>query len=347
MAVIRGTNSSTKITGTASRDYIYALLGNDTVSGGNGHDQISGNAGNDVLNGDAGNDVLKGGGGLDVLNGGVGNDQLDGGNDLAADKLNGGDGDDYIMAYANDVVDGGAGLDTLALGLAFDFSGSSEPKLYKVNLSQADGAAAVDTGFDGVVAKNIDNALIFLGNAKGGSSVIGSTGDDTIQGGIVEAGAKGHTLRGDAGDDQITGSDKADRIYGDAGSDFLYGGTGVDTLTGGAGDDLFILQIEQAFPGAPKQAVDTITDFGPNDYFLVEASLNPFGISIDGVNQNAPLVSGAAPKATSTNGGQFLYNTTSGVLSYDHDGKGGDAAIAMVKLTGAPTLSAGDFIFDF
>lgn len=44
-------------------------------------------------------------------------------------------------------------------------------------------------------------------------------------------------VRGDDGDDTITGSDRNDRISGDAGNDVLVGSIGNDEIQGGAGDD--------------------------------------------------------------------------------------------------------------
>lgn len=39
----------------------------------------------------------------------------------------------------------------------------------------------------------------------------------------------------------------------------------------------------------------------------------------------------------------MVYNTATGVLSYDADGNGGGAAVAIANLTGLPALTAGDF----
>ena len=39
----------------------------------------------------------------------------------------------------------------------------------------------------------------------------------------------------------------------------------------------------------------------------------------------------------------FVYNTTTGILSYDADGNGAGVAIAFATLYGQPTLTAADF----
>jgi Ca2+-binding RTX toxin-like protein len=346
MAVKRGTNGADTIVGAATNDYLYGLLGNDSITAGAGDDYLSGNAGNDTLRGGLGNDGLDGGAGIDLVYGDDGNDQISGGADILKDSLFGGAGDDVVNARQNDFADGGVGIDTLTLGLEADFS--ADAVLYKVNLTNIDGSATAATGYQGVTARNFENAFVFLTNAAAGSSVIGSDGDDTIFANVAEGETGGVTLRGWNGDDSINGSDQADFIYGDAGTDILTGGAGIDNLYGGADSDLFRVTLEPSFPGGPKQAVDIIRDWSADDYFLIDdesATPGGFFANFDNADQLNPLVTGTAPKANST-GGQFLYNTTTGIVSYDADGTGAGAAVALFRLMGAPTLTASDFIFD-
>lgn len=135
----------------AGDDFVDAGAGDDRVFGGEGDDFIIGGEGDDFLRGQAGDDILFGGAGADELNGDVGDDVLfgadiidaegifdvtlatvsNGGNiddidqdqflDLMADPqeadtLNGGVGDDIIIAGSNDVVDTGSGEDVLNVG---------------------------------------------------------------------------------------------------------------------------------------------------------------------------------------------------------------------------------------
>jgi hypothetical protein len=116
-------------------DTLYGNNSNDTMHGGAGNDALQGSAGNDNLSGDIGSDALQGGLDDDTLSGGLGNDSLFGGwgNDLLngveddtatagiqdidqADFLNGGGGDDTILAGQDDIVTAGAGNDTIVLG---------------------------------------------------------------------------------------------------------------------------------------------------------------------------------------------------------------------------------------
>jgi ELWxxDGT repeat protein len=94
--------------------------------------RVDGAGGNDIikiqglslpatLNGGAGDDVIYGANGADRINGGDGNDWLSGGanndtlyGDAGNDRIFGGDGKDYIVAGAgNDVIRGGTGRDRI------------------------------------------------------------------------------------------------------------------------------------------------------------------------------------------------------------------------------------------
>ena len=110
-------------------DDLYGHYGDDTLIGGAGEDSLVGGQGNDVLDGGAdadalhgyhGDDTLVGDEGADTLFGGIGNDLIsgltaEGTEDGATDYLNGGDGDDQIVAGAGDVITSGDGADTVRL----------------------------------------------------------------------------------------------------------------------------------------------------------------------------------------------------------------------------------------
>lgn len=135
--VIRGKATSDIVIGDGGDDRVFAREGSDLVFGGEGNDFLRGEAGDDALFGDAGADTLNGDGGADVLFGAdifssasiasiINSDEasLEG---LApifdldadtgeADTLNGGVGDDLLVAGSNDVVSTGTGSDVLNLG---------------------------------------------------------------------------------------------------------------------------------------------------------------------------------------------------------------------------------------
>lgn len=148
------------------------------------------------------------------------------------------------------------------------------------------------------------------------------------------------TILGNGGDDRLSGLSGNDSIDGGAGDDVLsggdqddtlIGGKGEDKLSGGAGRDSFV------FNAKLKGPVDTIKDFvAAND--TIKLSHTIFKV----------LAEGALPATAFRAGGKededdrILYKK--GMLSYDHDGKGGDDPIAFAKLAGKPALSELDFI---
>ena len=146
-------------------------------------------------------------------------------------------------------------------------------------------------------------------------------------------------------------------LYGGYGNDALYGGLGSDTMTGGTGDDIFAI--------SPSTGTDTITDFVRGQDHLrlgfdmaMELELRSNQGSgntrlVEGLN----LFVGDDPVALLTGSGMYnsygtirnteqaalLFNTDTGMLSYDPDGRGSAAAVDLVRLNGVNALSGADF----
>ncbi|NWG24126.1 MAG: hypothetical protein HXY30_06860 [Pseudorhodoplanes sp.] len=83
---------------------------------------------------------------------------------------------------------------------------------------------------------------------------------------------------------------------------------------------------------------DTILDFTTGED-LIGLSAAGFGI---GSLYDLDFIAGSTPKAGAAP--CFLYNTATGALSFDADGKGGAAAVAFATLAGAPELGLQDFV---
>jgi Ca2+-binding RTX toxin-like protein len=135
-----------------------------------------------------------------------------------------------------------------------------------------------------------------------------------------------------SGMEHATGTIYADFLAGDGFSNRLEGGRGPDTLFGRGGADQFVFNLSAAEVQSSAQR-DTIQDF--------VAGTDKVGI--EGLTALPNIVIGAAPAPGSTSRA-LLYNTTSGVLSYDADGTLAGAAVEIAFLAGAPALTAGDFI---
>ncbi|MGC5198298.1 hypothetical protein ACLD7X_016095, partial [Aphanothece microscopica RSMan92] len=118
---------------------------------------------------------------------------------------------------------------------------------------------------------------------------------------------------------------------------FLSGGNFDDLLSGGAGADTY------AFASWVGNGFDSILDFtSGQDRFQLTGS--GFGLLagtaiVNGVN----FIAAASPFATSAQG-TMLYATGFGILYYDPDGSGAGAAIALAQITGAPVVTAEDFM---
>lgn len=142
--------------------------------------------------------------------------------------------------------------------------------------------------------------------------------------------------------ENLVGSAFGDTLTGTAGDNDIEGGLGADVLTGSGGSDRFVFR-------SPGQGIDRITDFASDDRLLVAATgfgggLGA-GIPLDysdpvGVfGSTGTFVSGPSPVANQPTA-TFLYDTSTGTLSYDIDGTGATGAVAIVTLEGIPTLTS-------
>ena len=287
----------------------------DDDHGDDNDDRWSGTDHDDVYYGAAGNDTLAGGNGNDDLSGGLGDD-----------TLSGGSGDDLLYAASgNDVVDGGTGNDLIIGG---DGAGND---VYK-------GGAGIDTVKYTSAKAGIN---VNLSQSVGTAGSVNTKIKDAAGIGIDKLYDIENIIAGNF-DDILTGSKAANTINAEAGNDSINGGLGADVLTGGAGNDRFIFNTK---PGTSN--VDTITDFGDGvDKIVFSKSI--FGSLKKGVAADN-IVTGTSAElaAHSFDKNDFLvYNTETHVLSYDADGSGKAAAVAVaeVDLVGIANLAHTDFL---
>jgi Ca2+-binding RTX toxin-like protein len=130
------------------------------------------------------------------------------------------------------------------------------------------------------------------------------------------------------------GSSGADTLTGGVGNDVIAGGLGHDVLTGGAGADTF------AFTAPPSVAanVDRITDFSSGTD-KIALSRSAFTALSSGA---LPAAAFAQAIGAVTSEQHVLYNQATGILSYDTDGSGSTAAVAVVQLNPGQALTAQD-----
>jgi Ca2+-binding RTX toxin-like protein len=166
---------------------------------------------------------------------------------------------------------------------------------------------------------------------------------------IIDGKAKGNAT-GNELDNRLIGNLAVNILSGLAGNDTIDGGSGNDTLTGGFGNDTFIFS--SGIKG--NKNIDTVKDFvhGQDRMYLNADIFNKLATAVGFVTGSEPmslvkadthyLVSAAKVKAVDASS-YLLYDTKTGVLSYDEDGNGKLAASTFVTLTGKPVLTLDDF----
>jgi Ca2+-binding RTX toxin-like protein len=166
---------------------------------------------------------------------------------------------------------------------------------------------------------------------------------------IIDGKTKGNGT-GNMLDNKLTGNLAVNILSGLAGDDTIDGGSGNDTLSGGDGNDTFIFF--QGIKG--NKNIDTIKDFvhGQDKIYLSADIFSKLATAVGFVTGSEPLslakadnhylLSATKVKAVDINS-YLLYDTKTGVLSYDEDGSGKLVASSFVTLTGKPMLTLDDF----
>lgn len=219
--------------------------GNDTIAaGGSGVATVYGGAGDDWLSHygnsfDDGVVTLYGGDGVDVLNG------LDG----ALDVLDGGAGNDLIVAGLHNMAIGGTGDDRYHINVRDEYA-------VTVVEQAGGGFDQIEANFDEYHFRDFIESYEMMytkdfkgwGNAQANTFIAADGNDSFVMGDgadTVWASGGNDTIKGDAGNDVLDGARGNDLIYGGAGNDVLLGGHTYsqdwawddDTIYGGDGND--------------------------------------------------------------------------------------------------------------
>ena len=200
--------------------------------------------------------------------------------------------------------------------------------------------ATGDLGNDELIGNNVANVL--TGNG-GSDQISGGAGADTLLGGAggdtLTGGGGGDTLTGAGGGDTLTGSGGADNLSGGAGVDTLNGGGGHDVMNGGSSADVFLFN-----SALGPAATDVINSFvAADDTIGLDNDIFTALGTATGTLAGSRFKANADGAATDGDD-RIVYDTTSGELFYDADGSGGGAAVLFATLTGAPTVTAADFV---
>ncbi|MFV1465832.1 MULTISPECIES: M10 family metallopeptidase C-terminal domain-containing protein [unclassified Phaeobacter] len=352
----------------------------ENISGSGFNDRIKGDGSDNVLTGQGGNDTLKGGNGDDTLLGdfadaadaipqpGLGTGYATLGPDATNNSIETAFdiSDNFSLTEDPDIFDSTSVLHTtvnatgngaggyyridLAAGtvLTIDIDGIADPNVHDswVRLLDSEGNIVTqndDGGGDPGSTSNRDSSTVFVVEETGTYYILeGSWSPDTADG-WSESVPEGSTYElnvsvefppapaqpGEAGEDVLRGG---------RGNDMLDGGLMADTLFGGQGDDYFRFSTEL---GADN--IDEIRDFDvASDTILLDSAIFT-EVGAEGVLDFGAFHSSASGTALDA-ADRIVYNTSSGALTYDADGRGGDDAIQFAQLQSGLQLTADDFV---
>ncbi|MBD9371758.1 calcium-binding protein [Rhizobium sp. ARZ01] len=226
---------------------------------------------------------------------------------LGDDSLSGGAGNDTLKGGAgNDRLNGGTGVDTMTGGTGND--------IYYADHASDRAIEASNGGTD---------VVVFAGPA-------GQT--YTLSGNIERLTLSGTTSNNG------TGNTLNNVIVGNGGANKIGGGWGNDTLTGGAGRDAFVFN---TFPDASLNC-DRITDFSVKDDVIYLENMLFTKIKGTGTLSSAQFKvnkTGAAEDSSD----RIIYESDTGKLFYDMDGKGGGGGEHFATLSAGLKLTNADF----
>lgn len=229
------------------------------------------------------------------------------------------DGDGYgiygQIFYHDITLSGTSGIDTLTGGPGADTLNG--------------GAGADDmAGGEGNDVYVVDNSgdLVFEWAGQGTDLVKSSVSWilDTALRNLTLTGTAAINGTGNGLANVLTGNRGVNTLSGGGGKDSLCGGAGADRLTGGAGADLFRFT-------ATSDGRDILTDFNAGQGDKLNFVSANFGELPTGALGSSRFVANASGTLTAS-GQRFVFNTTTRVLSYDADGRGGGAAVALALL---------------
>lgn len=364
-----GGRGNDTISGGASHDYLKGSDGDDSLDGGAGVDDLIGGRGDDTLDGGDGRDYLNGGDGSDLIRGGAGNDHISASYDEGKeDTIFGGEGNDHIWTYGGSEVHGGTGDDYVyveddghALGDDGDdfletwgnatMEGGSGDDTYAVSSLEAVLIEEDDGGTDTIryfVEGDTATKFLLPENFENANFDVYYDSEDTFEGlavgndlanslefasyGFWHADYSKFEIRGEGGNDTLTGGFGTDRLLGGNGADEIRGRPGSDTLLGGEGTDTFIYGgLRDSREGT---GVDVIEDFEDGDV-------------IDLMRINAVRETEGDEAFTFV--GDAAFSGTAGELRFEDgrleaDGTGDREANFAVLLDGVASLSADDLI---
>ncbi len=340
---VRGTANGDYITGDRPRDVdtITAAGGADIVRGGPRAERVLAGPGDDVVSGGGGNDVIDTSSGDDSAAGGPGNDRITA--QAGTNRLDGGPGADVLVSRGRgtDTLSlGGAGNDRLvASGSRTNMWGGPGNDVYDLRRGRAETVELPGQGRDTirawVSARMAPNVEVLRLQGRRKLRATGTSGRDVII--------------GNRGPNTIDGGPGRDRLIGGPGADtIILAGFGYEIATGGPGRDRFELRSTPVtgprgggLERPPVRTAHRITDFrvGQDRLVLRAREVGPEVLAIRG----APRIVSGPGAAPSEAAPTIAFDTRSKLVTYDSDGTGPKADIAVAVLPGVESLPAQAF----
>lgn len=181
---------------------------------------------------------------------------------------------------------------------------------------------------------------------RGSDTVFGGGGDDLLAGYVGSGGPS--QIETDEGGHIPAPPDGNNLLFGGDGNDILVGAGALDTLTGGPGKDVFWFRAKLV----KDVNIDHLTDYvhGSDKMWLdattwAKSMLDPGRLHghRETLDRDFFFSGKHATKAHDADD-HIIYNTKTGALYFDKDGKGGTKAIEFAILDGSPdNVSAKDF----
>ncbi|MEI1376162.1 hypothetical protein PQG02_24290 [Nostoc sp. UHCC 0926] len=338
-----GSGTTPILTGTAGKDTLFGTIGNNIIDGKAGNDTLTGNGGQDkfIIRLGDGNDIItdfsgvgKGSNPSAVVIANVDTLQFTG-NGLTARNLQlTPQGNNLEVTFEN-VANTKVTLQNFLLENLDNLAAtSSKPGLGNILF---DGQSSITDSFD-VIDVNSTQTNIFNKNTV--------TFLNDLNNNIVGFDNSNDVINGQGGNDIINGLSGNDLLRGGSGNDTLIGGAGNDILVGGAGADRFLYNTNAAF-NASGIGLDTISDFNSSQGDKIVLDKTTFNaitsVAGTGFSKKSDF---QITNSAGTSTAKVVYDPVSGQLFYNQNGSatGFGSGGLFATLTGAPTLTASDFV---
>ncbi|MEH2408751.1 beta strand repeat-containing protein [Nostoc sp.] len=353
-----GRGSTNNLTGTAGTDTLVRTSGNNIIDGKAGNDTLTGNGGQDkfIIRPGDGNDIIT-----DFAGVGKGSNPLEAvtlkaavinnvdtlqftGNGLTAQNLQLTENGNNLEVTFENVASTKVTLQNFLLENLDNLPANSSREA--IGNILFDGQTRIADSFDVINANSTQtrifnkNTVTFLNDLN--NNIVGFDNSNDV----INGQGGNDIINGLSGNDLLRGGSGDDILIGGEGNDTLVGGVGNDILVGGIGADRFLYNTDAAFD-LTAVGVDTISDFNCCQGDKIVLDKTTFSAITSGAGTGFNNLSDfQVTNSPETSTAKIVYDGVSGQLFYNENGDaaGFGSGGLFATLTGAPTLTACDFV---